>query len=139
MTTWDVLADEWLVTTLDGDATLEALAPHGVWLHPAPQSTPPLHVTYQTVPNNDTVVVDRQRVLARGLWRVLVWWDNGGSWADARAAVARIDALLHGAEYTGGGIHLHAQRERPETAVDVNGDEAWHGRGAWYRFVAHAA
>jgi hypothetical protein len=96
-----VAAREWIHETLDGDATITAEAPGGVWHHPVPRSVDPdqVVVTYQPVEATDVNGLGDSRILTDSEWlvRVIGPGDDIGALLDA---YARVDALLDGARCT---------------------------------------
>lgn len=136
MSAADLAADAWMVARLRGDATLMALLTGGFYLEPAPPDAGPIVGTYTRIPVPDVNSQGHTRILTRGLWDVLVWFDNHADQDDVTAAVDRIDTLLTHTATTG--LIVDVWREAPTgRSPDRDGDRTWRCVGGRYRFDIH--
>lgn len=89
-----VAAEEWLESTLAGDATLTGLVEGGVWNTQAAQGTAYPLIVFQQMAGYDYAAVGANRIWTNLVYMVKVI-NETADFSTLSAAVARIDALLH--------------------------------------------
>jgi hypothetical protein len=140
----DALTD-WLVTTLEADATLMGMlngdiAPEVTWNRNASP-----FVRIDRLDGEDLMVIGLYRVWVDTQYHVrgVFHWNGEGrpDREDVNAIGARIDELLHDHEAISSGWHFHSFREEPEPnpAVTEPNGELWLQSGGLYRIRVSAA
>lgn len=132
-------AESFLRSTLQGDATLVALVPGGIWNTQAPQERPdPKYpaLVFQQMSGNDYAAVGAERIWTNMLYLVKVIADDQNFDA-ADVAAARVDVLLHRAS----GANVSGQvwsctREQVIRMPDELGQHQFRSSGAMYRLYA---
>jgi hypothetical protein len=131
--------DAVLVGVLNGDATLQALAPDGVYMDEAPPNAQRF-VIVALADALDSATYDAGRAFEEKTYTVVAKMlsTTGG---DIKGAAARIDAVLEDAALTVTGYaDVRVRRERPIRETDVDQTDPalrWYHRGGEYR--VHAA
>jgi hypothetical protein len=130
--------DAAILATLSGDATLQALAPQGVWFDEAPAGSKAF-VIVSLVDERDEEEFGQcayEDALYAVTFRELKT-PNGGS--NAKAAAARIHALLEDQPLTVSGyswMTIHREQRLRQTEVDaVDASIRWNHRGGHYRVM----
>lgn len=129
-------AEEFLMTTLSGDATLVALLDGGIWNTEAAQDRPdpkyPL-LLFQFMSGLDFAAVGAVRIWTNMIYLVKVIAD-GADFGAMNAAVARIDQLLHLASgTTADGTVWSCTREQIVRLPDQVAGSQFRQAGAMYR------
>lgn len=141
--------DEWLRTTLAGDATLTALVPAArVQQHPAHQGSGWPVVTTQFLGGTTTTAIGSgDRLLTSGLWLVRAIGPSRATTIDGdavptatlRAIVARFDALLRSATVSASsGVRVAARPDSPFSQTELEDGARFVHMGHTYRIEAYA-
>lgn len=130
-------AEEWLYATLQGDATLAAAAPGGVWNTQADEGTPYPFVLFQFMSGIDYAAVGAQRIWTNMIYLVKVIAD-AADFDSMNAALARIDQLLHRVNGTAAdGTVWSCTREQVIRLPDaVAGSQFRQAGGLWRIYAA---
>jgi hypothetical protein len=130
------VAEEWLDTTLNGDATLIGLVPSGAWNTQAKENTTYPLIVYQFMSGIDHVEVASIRIWTNLVYLVKVIGETADL-ASLNAAVARIDALLHRASgsATDGTVWACVREQTIRLPDSVAGRQYRHS-GGLYRIYA---
>jgi hypothetical protein len=136
---------EWLVSTLEADATLMgmlngAVSPEVTW---GGNASP--FVRIDRLDGEDLMSIGLYRVWVDTQYHIrgCVHWDEGGrpDRTEVNAIGERIDTLLHDKEAVTAPYHFHSFREEPEPlpAVTEPNGELWLQSGGLYRVRVSAA
>jgi capsular polysaccharide biosynthesis protein len=129
-------AEEFLVTTLTGDATLMAQLSGGVWSMEAPEGTVYPFLVFQFVSGIDYAAVGAQRIWTNMIYLVKVIAETA-DFSVMNAAVARIDALLHRASgVVADGTVWSCTREQIIRLPDDVANDQFRQAGGLYRLYA---
>lgn len=128
--------EQWLYSTLTGDATLAAAIGTRCYGYLAPQAAAYPLLLFNMMDGDDVMGVGTERVMFQGLYQVKVIGQTSAFGA-IKAIADRIDVVLQGA--TGSvadGEILACTRERPVTYVEVSGETQYRHLGGIYRIIA---
>lgn len=131
-----VRVEQWLYTTLTGDATLAAAVSTRCYGYIAPQNAIYPLLLFSMQAGTDVMGVGTARVMLTCLYQVKVIGATN-SFAALKPLADRIDAVLQGA--TGSvvdGAILACTREEPLSYVDVSGETQYRHLGGLYRIIA---
>jgi hypothetical protein len=129
-------AERFLVSTLEGDATLMALLTGGVHNTQAPQGTAYPQLVFQYMSGNDYAAVGAERIWTNMLYLVKVIAD-AEHFDDADIAAARVDGLLHRASGSNvNGTVWSCTREQVIRLPDQIGQHQYRQSGGIYRLYA---
>ena len=129
--------DNALIAKLGADSALLALVPNGVYFDEAPAGSTRFVVVSLVDENDEPMFQGRAFEDAQYLVKAVVLNGSGGN---AKAAAARIDALLEGGDLTVTGYSLMSMRRVARvryTEVDEQDSSIrWQHRGGRYRVMA---
>lgn len=131
-------AEEFIYATLKGDATLMALTPSADVYNSQPdQGTVFPVIVYQFMSGIDYAAVGAIRIWSSMIYLVKVVGQTANV-QDLKAAVARIDVLLHRASGTAadGTIWASVREQTISLPPDMSNGQIYHHRGALYRVYA---
>lgn len=129
-------AEEFLVSTLTGDATLMAQLPGGVWNIEAPEGTPYPFLVFQFMSGNDFAAVGALRIWTNMIYLVKVIAD-AADFDSLNAVAARLDAVLHGTSGTvSSGVVWSCTREQTIRLPDQLANRQFRQAGGLYRLYA---
>lgn len=137
-------ADQWLYTTLAGDATIAAAVGTRIYSWQAPPLTSGPYIVYQEQsPGNDIRASGRVgtgRIMTTPLYLVRVIGPFN-SLSTLQSIALRIDQLLEGiTTATVNGNHISIQRESPFSLVEQDGvQQTYRHLGGMYRFYISGA
>ncbi len=128
--------EEFIYNTLHGDATLLGLVTD-VYNTLAPQSTAYPFVVFQEMSGNDLMVTGAIRVWT-GMQFIVKVVGQTADYGDIKAAVARVDTLLHrGSGTPADGTVWSCVREQTVRLVETGpGGQAYRHGGGIYRLLA---
>jgi hypothetical protein len=132
--------DEGLVTLLNADAQLLALAPGGAWWELAPQGTEPPFVIVTQEDHDDIGAqpsADAFEHVTYGVQIMAPATSGAASGTNVDAAAARVKALLHHQTFVATGYSVGlVQRTKRTKELVVDGDRLWQIRGGIYEVWA---
>jgi hypothetical protein len=132
--------EEWIVATLQADATFNAHVPGGVFAGYVPDGTPePYCVMMDMGGPNDAMTVNANRLLVSRLYLVKVVKQAKTS-SGLRAAVADIDRLLHRKSGSVSDTIIDfCNRERAYRLAHGEDTQVFQEAGGFYRILARAS
>lgn len=129
-------AQEWLYTTLSGDATLAGYAPGGVYPDLAPDGTATPYVVFSLQsPGVDSLTMAAVRVLANPLYQVVCVAEASKFVAVANAASEIDDLLKRTSGTVTGGYIGSCYREQPVEKAELINTVVWKSLGGLYRLA----
>lgn len=136
------IAYQWMQSTLASDATLQGVAPGGVWRAEAPDGTsaPYVTITYQPHQSKDVIAFGGARAYSDLCFEVCAA-GPASVLSSIVSAAARIDTLLTVSQQTAitGGVLSASYRSAPVEEDPLIAGIRWNATGGAYRIMIKAS
>ncbi len=129
-----VRADEAIVARLSTDATLAGLV-SGIYSGLFPDRLPPPYVRIDDMEDGDNVMVVGLAKIMTHLNFLVRGYTLGPDWGTAREISDRIDAVLHAADWTEGGLNFVAYQTAPFKDTESASGKLYRVAGGFYHVL----
>lgn len=129
--------EQWLYSTLSGDAALTVLVGTRIYSETAPPSTSSPLLVYSMQSAHDVAGASAQRIMIDGLWLIKAV-TTGASYSPLTPIMDRVDALLHRSDggTAGTAIVFTSVREYPVRYHEITDGVGYRHLGGVYRIWA---